>query len=172
MTVKDRWSLFPFLWSFIIKASASGWRSWESTRVFQISLSVLSARHFTQIWHEAPVTHHYSCACSSPKNFISKKVIHVIFKGLMSLITSEKRNSDIAVHPSQVTVLLSKFTQLSLVFKGCKSVISMATTLLFLVKMNLYFSWIFWHFGEKALDSWKRLAQSFFVFFFVSIFHL
>lgn len=54
------------------KSRASGCRSWESTTVFQISLFVLSERHFVQIWREAPVTHHYSCAYSSPKNFIIK----------------------------------------------------------------------------------------------------
>lgn len=42
-------------------------------------------------------------------------------------------------HPSQVTALLSKFTQLSLVFEasGCKSLISMATPPLFLVLITV-----------------------------------
>ena len=93
--MKDRWSLLPFLWCSIMKAPASGWRSWESTRVSQMSLSLLSARDFVQIWHEASVAHHYSCARSAPKNFIIKSYPYNFQR--TDVTTSEKRNSDITV---------------------------------------------------------------------------
>lgn len=124
--------------------------------------------------HLSPI----SCWHLSSRDFIIKSYPIVLrVKRLKSLITSEKRkpqSSDVIVSPFPRNCTAAEFTPLSLKSKagGCKSVISTATVLLFLVVTSLYFSWIFWHFGKKALDSCKRPARSVSVFFFVSVFHL
>lgn len=106
MTMKDRWSLIPFLKKLQLLGGVHG-----KALGFSKYLPLYCLQDTVQIWHEAPVTHHYSCAYSSPKNFIIKSYPYNIQK--TDITTSEMRNSDITVSPlpSNSTVVKIHTTQ-------------------------------------------------------------